>query len=32
VPTGELLRQTKARRQGHLHDYAITDNAESCQL
>jgi hypothetical protein len=31
APTGELLRQAKARIQGHLNYYAITDNAESCQ-
>jgi RNA-directed DNA polymerase len=32
LPTGELLRQAKERIQGHLNYYAITDNAESCQL
>ena len=32
LPTGALLRQAKARVQGHLNYYAITDNAESCQL
>jgi group II intron reverse transcriptase/maturase len=32
LPTGELLRQAKARIQGHLNYYAITDNSESCQL
>jgi RNA-directed DNA polymerase len=32
LPTGELLRRAKARIQGHLNYYAITDNAESCQL
>ena len=32
LPTGELLRRAKGRIQGHLNDYAITDNAESCQL
>jgi RNA-directed DNA polymerase len=32
VPTGELLRQAKARIQGHLNYYAITDNAKNCQL
>jgi len=30
LPTGELLRRAKVRVQGHLNDYAITDNAESC--
>jgi hypothetical protein len=29
LPTGALLRQAKARMQGHLHDDAITDNAKS---
>src|SRR5215467_4216791 len=32
LPTGDLLRQAKARIQGHLNYYAITDNAESCHL
>jgi RNA-directed DNA polymerase len=32
LPTGELLRQAKERIQGHLNYYAITDNAERCQL
>jgi RNA-directed DNA polymerase len=32
LPTGDLLRQAKARVQGHLNYYAITDNSESCQL
>jgi hypothetical protein len=32
LPTGELLRQAKARIQGHLNYYAITDNSESCKL
>jgi group II intron reverse transcriptase/maturase len=32
LPTGDLLRQVKTRMQGHLNYYAITDNAESCQL
>lgn len=32
LPTGELLRRAKVRVQGHLNYYAITDNAESCQL
>jgi RNA-directed DNA polymerase len=32
LPTGDLLRQTKAQIQGHLNYYAITDNSESCQL
>ena len=32
LPTGDLLRQAKARVQGHLHSYAITDHSESCQL
>ena len=32
LPTGDLLRQAKARIQGHLNYYAITDNSESCQL
>ncbi len=32
LPTGDLLRQAKARLQGHLNYYAITDNSESCQL
>ena len=31
LPTGDLLRQAKARIQGHLTSYAITANAESCQ-
>jgi RNA-directed DNA polymerase len=31
LPTGELLRRAKARVQGHLNYYAITDNSESCQ-
>ena len=32
LPTGELLRGAKARIQGHLNYYAITDNSESCKL
>ena len=32
LPTGELLRRARARIQGHLNYYAITDNSESCQL
>ena len=32
APTGDLLRQARARVQGHLNSYAITDHAESCQL
>jgi group II intron reverse transcriptase/maturase len=28
--TGEMLRRAKARVQGHLNDYAITDNALGC--
>jgi RNA-directed DNA polymerase len=32
LPTGALLRQAKARVQGHLNYSAITDNSESCQL
>lgn len=32
LPTGELLRQAKARVMGHLNYYAITDNLESCRL
>jgi len=31
LPTGELLRRAKARGQGHLNSYAMTDNAESGQ-
>jgi RNA-directed DNA polymerase len=31
LPTGALLRRAKARGQGHLNYYAITDNSESCQ-
>jgi hypothetical protein len=31
LPTGDLLRQTTMRVQGHLPYDAITDNAESCQ-
>ena len=31
LPTGALLREAKARVQGHLNYYAITDNSESCQ-
>ena len=31
-PTGDLLRRAKARIQGHLNYYAITDNSESCKL
>ena len=30
LPTGELLRRAKARVNGHLKYYAITDNSESC--
>jgi RNA-directed DNA polymerase len=32
LPSGELLRRAKARIQGHLNYYAITDNSESCQM
>jgi RNA-directed DNA polymerase len=32
LPSGELLRRAKARIQGHLNYYAITDNSESCLL
>ncbi len=32
LPTGERLRRAKARIQGHLNYYAITDNSESCKL
>lgn len=32
APTGELLRQARARVQGHLNYYAITDNSESCHV
>jgi RNA-directed DNA polymerase len=32
LPTGVLLRRAKARVQGHLNSYAITDNSESGQL
>ncbi len=32
LPAGELLRRAKARIQGHLNYYAITDNSESCEL
>jgi hypothetical protein len=32
LPTGELLRRAKARIQGHLNYYAITDNSERCKL
>jgi len=31
LPTGALLREAKARVQGQLNSYAITDNSESCQ-
>jgi RNA-directed DNA polymerase len=31
MPTGELMRRAKARMRGHLNDYAITDNFESCK-
>jgi RNA-directed DNA polymerase len=31
LPTGALLREAKARVQGHLNYYATTDNSESCQ-
>ena len=32
LPTGELLRRAKARVNGHLNYYAITDNSDSCHL
>lgn len=32
APTGDLLRQARARVQGHLNYYAITDNSDSCHL
>jgi group II intron reverse transcriptase/maturase len=32
APTGDLLRQARARIEGHLNYYAITDNSESCHL
>lgn len=32
LPTGELLRRAKARVQGHLNYYAITDNSDCCHL
>ena len=31
LKTGEMLRQTKRRYEGHLQYYAITDNGEQCQ-
>jgi len=31
-PTGELLRRAKARVNGHLNYYAITDNSDRCHL
>jgi group II intron reverse transcriptase/maturase len=31
LKAGELLRQTKARLQGHLNYYAITDNSQTCR-
>jgi hypothetical protein len=30
-PTGELMRRAKARLQGHLNYYAITDNSRMCE-
>lgn len=30
MPTGELMRRAKARIQGHLNYYAITDNSRMC--
>jgi hypothetical protein len=30
LPTGDLLRRAQVRGQGHLHSYAMTDNAERC--
>jgi RNA-directed DNA polymerase len=32
MPTGELMRRAKARIQGHLNYYAITDNSRMCTL
>jgi RNA-directed DNA polymerase len=32
MPTGELVRRAKARIQGHLNYYAITDNYHMCKL
>jgi RNA-directed DNA polymerase len=32
LPTGELLRRARARVNGHLNYYAITDNSDSCHL
>jgi RNA-directed DNA polymerase len=32
IPTGELVRQAKARIQGHLNYYAVTDNTKACGL
>jgi len=31
MPTGELMRRAKARLQGHLNYYAITDNYKACE-
>jgi len=31
MPTGELIRRAKARIQGHLNYYAVTDNYASCR-
>lgn len=32
MDTGELMRKAKARLQGHLNYYAVTDNSRSCNL
>ncbi len=32
LPSGELLRRAKARVNGHMNYYAITDNSDSCHL
>jgi len=32
MPTGELVRRAKARIQGHLNYYAITDNSRMCHM
>lgn len=32
IPTGELVRRAKARIQGHLNYYAVTDNMKTCGL
>jgi RNA-directed DNA polymerase len=32
MPTGELMRRAKARIQGHLNYYAITDNSRMCNM